>query len=39
MDVSRLSTLGWKARISLREGIEKTYASYRAEKASGVLRS
>jgi GDP-L-fucose synthase len=39
MDVSRLSALGWKARIDLREGIEKTYASYRAEKASGTLRS
>jgi GDP-L-fucose synthase len=39
MDVSRLSALGWKARIGLREGIEKTYASYRAEKTSGTLRS
>ena len=39
MDVSRLAALGWKARIPLREGIEKTYASYRAEKASGNLRS
>ena len=39
MDVSRLSTLGWKARIGLREGIEQAYASYRAEKASGTLRS
>jgi GDP-L-fucose synthase len=39
MDVSRMSALGWKARIGLREGIEKTYASYRAEKASGTLRS
>ena len=39
MDVSRLSTLGWKARIGLREGIAQAYASYRAEKASGALRS
>ena len=39
MDVSRLTALGWKARISLREGIEKTYASYLAEKAAGTLRS
>jgi GDP-L-fucose synthase len=38
MDVSRLSALGWKARIALREGLEKTYASYRAEKAAGTLR-
>jgi GDP-L-fucose synthase len=39
MDVSRLSTLGWRARIGLREGVEKAYGSYRAEKASGALRS
>jgi GDP-L-fucose synthase len=38
MDVSRLSALGWRAKIGLREGIEKTYASYRAEKAAGTLR-
>ena len=39
MDVSRLAALGWRARIALREGIEKTYASFLAEKASGTLRS
>jgi GDP-L-fucose synthase len=39
MDVSRLSALGWRAKIGLREGVEKACASYRAEKASGVLRS
>jgi GDP-L-fucose synthase len=39
MDVSRLTALGWRARIALREGLEKTYASYRAEKAAGTLRS
>src|SRR4051812_2468797 len=38
MDVSRLSGLGWRAQIGLREGIEKTYASFLAEKASGALR-
>jgi GDP-L-fucose synthase len=38
MDVSRLAGLGWRARIGLREGIEKTYASFLAEKASGALR-
>jgi GDP-L-fucose synthase len=38
MDVSRLSSLGWRAKIDLRAGVEKTYASYRAEKASGMLR-
>lgn len=39
MDVSKLTALGWKARIGLREGIEKTYASFLAEKAAGTLRS
>ncbi len=38
MDVSRLTALGWRAKIALREGIEKTVASYRAEKAAGTLR-
>lgn len=39
MDVSRLTTLGWKARVGVREGVEKTYASFLAESASGTLRS
>ncbi|MEO6246175.1 MAG: GDP-L-fucose synthase, partial [Opitutaceae bacterium] len=39
MDVSRLTTLGWQAKIALRAGIEKTFASYRAENAAGILRS
>ena len=39
MDVSRLTALGWRARINLREGLEKTYASYLAEKSAGKLRS
>jgi GDP-L-fucose synthase len=39
MDVSRLAALGWRARIGLREGVEKTYASFLSEKASGMLRS
>lgn len=30
MDVSRLHALGWRHRIGLREGIEATYASFRA---------
>jgi nucleoside-diphosphate-sugar epimerase len=25
MDVSKLSSLGWKATIQLKDGIEKTY--------------
>jgi GDP-L-fucose synthase len=39
MDVSRLTSLGWQARIPLREGLEKTYASFLAEKAAATLRS
>jgi GDP-L-fucose synthase len=39
MDVSRLSALGWKARIGLREGIAKTYASFLSELAAGTLRT
>lgn len=39
MDVSRLTTLGWQARTPLREGIERTYASFLAEKAAATLRA
>ncbi len=39
MDVSKLAGLGWQAKIALREGIEKTYASFLAEQAGGVLRA
>ena len=38
LDVSRLSALGWRAQIPLRDGLAKTYASFRAEKAAGKLR-
>ncbi|HKB89325.1 MAG TPA: GDP-L-fucose synthase [Opitutaceae bacterium] len=38
MDVSRLSGLGWKAKIGLREGVEKTYKSFLEEQAAGKLR-
>ncbi len=38
MDVSRLTALGWRAKIALRDGVEKTYASFLAEKAAGELR-
>jgi GDP-L-fucose synthase len=38
MDVSKLAALGWSARIPLREGLEKTYASFVAERAAGTLR-
>jgi GDP-L-fucose synthase len=39
MDVSRLTTLGWKARLSLEEGIRLTYASFQQEMAAGQLRA
>jgi GDP-L-fucose synthase len=39
MDCSKLAALGWKARIGLREGIERTYQSFLAEKAAGKLRA
>ena len=38
MNVSRLSGLGWSARIALRDGIERTYTSFLNEKAAGTLR-
>lgn len=38
MDVSRLAGLGWRARTGLREGIERTYASFLAEQSDGTLR-
>lgn len=33
LDVSRLTRLGWSAKIHLREGIEATYGWYRAHQA------
>lgn len=39
LDVSKLAAMGWRARTGLKEGIEKTYASYLSEKASGALRT
>jgi GDP-L-fucose synthase len=39
MNVSRLAQLGWSAKIPLREGVERTYASYLEEKAAGTLRA
>jgi GDP-L-fucose synthase len=39
LDVSRLTALGWNARIALREGIERTYRDFLSEKGAGTLRS
>ena len=38
MDGSRLAALGWRAAIDIREGIERTYASFLTEQAAGTLR-
>jgi GDP-L-fucose synthase len=34
MDVSRLASLGWRARISLEEGLKLAYSSFLNEKAT-----
>ena len=34
LDISRLSSLGWKASIGLREGIEQTYRAFLVESVS-----
>jgi GDP-L-fucose synthase len=39
MDVSRLTALGWKAKVTLRDGVEMTYRSYLAENAASTLRN
>lgn len=39
MDVSHLASLGWSARIGLRDGIERTYAWYLSERKSGRIRN
>ncbi len=38
LDVSRLTDMGWKAKIGLRDGIASTYQSYLSEKRAGILR-
>ena len=40
MDVSRLERMGWTAQITLEDGLERTYAWYKGQLASGaVLRA
>ena len=38
LDVSRLNATGWKANISLEEGIQRTCEDFRRERAAGRLR-
>ncbi len=40
MDVSRLEQMGWKSRIGLRDGIERTFSWYKDQlKTHGALRA
>jgi GDP-L-fucose synthase len=39
LDVSRLTALGWKAKVGLADGLARTYASFQAESAAGRLRA
>jgi GDP-L-fucose synthase len=38
LDVSKLTTLGWQAKIALVDGIHSTYQTFLQEKKSGTLR-
>jgi GDP-L-fucose synthase len=35
MDVSKINAMGWKAKISLEEGIRRVYEDYRMKLAVG----
>lgn len=39
LDVSRIHSLGWRAQIGLRDGLEQTYAWYQEQLASGAVRA
>lgn len=38
-DVSRLHSLGWKHRVDLAQGLQRTYESFLSETGAGQLRS
>jgi nucleoside-diphosphate-sugar epimerase len=37
-DVSRLTALGWRAQVALRDGIAETYATYRRALETSAAR-
>ena len=39
LDVSRLAKMGWRAKISLREGLSLAYSNFLVESAEGTLRT
>jgi GDP-L-fucose synthase len=39
LDVSRLAAMGWRAGISLRDGLPLAVADFRQQRAAGTLRS
>jgi GDP-L-fucose synthase len=39
LDVSRLNSLGWHARIGLRQGLDQTYAWYQRQLDAGAIRA
>ncbi len=39
LDTSKLTALGWRARIGLSDGIASTYRDFLREKASGAVRT
>src|SRR4051812_10258720 len=39
LDVSKLNSLGFRPEIELRDGLERTYAWYRKQLASGAIRA
>jgi GDP-L-fucose synthase len=38
MDVSRMTALGWKSKISLLDGLKQTYSDFKRELLAGSLR-
>jgi GDP-L-fucose synthase len=38
LDITRLRATGWQPKITLREGLRRTYESFLAERAGGFLR-